>query len=107
MLLTKQDTEDVLLPAGDLREPLTALRQADILVLREEELAWTEDFVVKLTHEGVTPLLWVIRRRLFWPTNEGQRMPARPLMFCGIARPEGFAGMLEAEGCSPAGSPQL
>jgi tetraacyldisaccharide 4'-kinase len=104
VLLTKQDTEDVLLPAGDLREPLTAVRQADILVLREEELAWTEDFVVKLTREGVTPLLWVIRRRLFWPANEGARMPQRPLMFCGLARPEGFAAMLEAEGCRTVGA---
>ena len=61
------------------------------MVLREEEMAWTEDFVVKLTQTGVTPLLWVIRRRLFWPENKGDRMPVRPLMFCGIARPEGFA----------------
>ena len=104
VLLTKQDTEDVLLPAGDLREPLTALRQAHILVLREEELTWTEDFVVKLTHTGVTPLLWVIRRRLFWPENEGDRMPERPLMFCGIARPDGFATMLEVEGCRTVGA---
>ena len=73
VLLTKQDTEDVLLPAGDLREPLAALRQADILVLREDEMRWTEKFVLKLTHAGVTPLLWVIRRRLFWPENEGER----------------------------------
>jgi tetraacyldisaccharide 4'-kinase len=104
VLLTKQDTEDVLLPAGDLREPLTALRQAHIIVLREEEMAWTEDFVVKLTQTGVTPLLWVIRRRLFWPENKGDRMPVRPLMFCGIARPEGFAAMLEAEGCRTVGA---
>ena len=39
MLLTKEDMEDALLPAGNLRESLAALQEADVIVLREEEMA--------------------------------------------------------------------
>ena len=37
VLLTQADVEDTLLPAGNLREPLAALAEADVVVLREEE----------------------------------------------------------------------
>ena len=37
VLLTQEDVEDTLLPAGNLREPLAALAEADVVVLREEE----------------------------------------------------------------------
>ena len=37
VLVTAEDLEDALLPAGNRREPLAALRRADVVVLREEE----------------------------------------------------------------------
>ncbi len=38
VLVTADDMEDVLLPAGNLREPLSALGRADVVVVREEEI---------------------------------------------------------------------
>ena len=88
VLLTRKDVEDGLLPAGDLREGLSALRRADVVVLREEEAAGLRAFV------PFGKAVWVIQRVL---GIEGT-VPERPLVFCGIARPEGFLQMLGACG---------
>jgi tetraacyldisaccharide 4'-kinase len=90
-LITRQDLEDTLLPAGNLREPLKALRRADMVVVREDEAE-----VAALL--GVRDA-WVIRRRLEFP--KGVALPRRPVAFCGLARPEGFLSMLAAEGIVP------
>ena len=37
VLLTLADVNDTLLPAGNLREPLSAIAGANVVVLREEE----------------------------------------------------------------------
>ena len=103
VLLTRKDVDDALLPAGDLREPLTTLREADVIVLREEEAAGLHDFVSEMTGGTGSPPMWVIRRRLEFATEEEGSWPDRPLAFCGIARPEGFFEMLALEGCSIAG----
>jgi tetraacyldisaccharide 4'-kinase len=101
VLLTKQDLEDKLLPAGDLREPLTALRQADVIVLREEELASTAEFARKMSTEGERKAsVWILRRRLMLTGKDV--LPKRPLVFSGIARPEGFVAMVAAERCEVA-----
>ncbi len=95
VLLTKQDLEDRLLPAGDLREPLTALHQADVILLREEELAWTAEFAQRMAAEGERKAaVWVLRRRLMLTGKDV--LPKRPLVFSGIARPEGFVAMVAA-----------
>ena len=112
VLLTQEDVDDVLLPAGNLREPLTRLREADVLVLREEELAPLETFLRVLHRDGDrrpgtainTPAVWVVRRRLEFSVTDGARRPERPLAFCGIARPEGFLSMLRETGLSPIGT---
>lgn len=93
VLLTRKDVNDVLLPAGDLREPLTALRTADVIILREEEADSLEDFVTALTRESGKPLIWRIHRSLRLPFAAALA-PKRPLAFCGIARPESFHFML-------------
>ncbi len=101
VLLTCQDAEDLLLPAGNLREPLTRLNEADVLVLREEEreplralVDATTGAKLQLLDSQATrrPMVWIIRRRLHFP--QGERPPQRPLTFCGIARPENFLTML-------------
>lgn len=102
VLLTRRDVHDVLLPAGNLREPLSTLKEADVIVLREEEAESLHDFISALTRESGAPPIWTIRRRLNFKLEAGLVIPERPLAFCGIARPEGFIGMLEAEGCPPA-----
>ncbi|MEO6909391.1 MAG: tetraacyldisaccharide 4'-kinase [Edaphobacter sp.] len=101
VLLTLEDVEDRLLPAGNLREPLSAVREAKVIVVREEEAKPLRSFLTKLSHKGRPPAVWVIRRRLNL-SEGGMPMPKRPLAFCGIARPKSFTTMLAAEGCVPA-----
>jgi tetraacyldisaccharide 4'-kinase len=98
VLVTRHDLEDVLLPAGNLREPLTALRRADALGVREEELARLERPLRKLVGSEVP--LWTLRRALRFPAPLGIFAGGlRPLAFCGLARPENFAAMLAKSGC--------
>jgi tetraacyldisaccharide 4'-kinase len=94
VLLTGEDVADSLLPAGNLREPLRRLRGADVVVVRQEEEAALRPVVARLA--GDLPV-WVIARRLEVPTG----VASRPLAFCGLARPEGFWGMLRDAGVMP------
>jgi tetraacyldisaccharide 4'-kinase len=104
VLLTEEDLKDSLLPAGNLREPLAAIEDADVIVLREDELQATADFVARLRQGVRVPLIWVIRRRLSFMTEGTAELagevpvrtepPAKALVFCGIARPRGFVEML-------------
>ena len=104
-LLTKADLDDTLLPAGNLREPVAAIERADAIVLREEEVAELGTWLTERSWEPEAPLIWVIRRRLNFPASQPwERMPSSPLAFSGIARPEGFVTMLEAEGIATAGA---
>ena len=89
VLVTPQDAKDRILPAGRLREPLGSLRRADAVVLASGALA--ESFPV----EG--KLVWRVRRGIM-PTNT----PPRPVVFCGIARPESFVLQLRAANIEPA-----
>jgi tetraacyldisaccharide 4'-kinase len=101
VLLTQEEAEDHLLPAGNLREPLSAVRRADILVLREEEVSALQPVIKRLREKGSFPAVWIIRRRLSLGETGEVSLPALPLAFCGIARPESFTSMLQAEGCMP------
>ncbi len=103
VLLTRKDVEDVLLPAGDLREPLATLRDADVIVVRQDEAESLQEFISRMTRDQGPPPIWLIRRRLKFAAS-GATLPTRPLAFCGIARPESFVAMLEAETCRPAAS---
>jgi tetraacyldisaccharide 4'-kinase len=98
VLVTTEDLEDKLLPAGNLREPLGALGRADAVVVREEELEAVGERLRELVREG-TPV-WTVRRGLRFPAPLGVfGAGLRPLAFCGIARPEGFVRDLKASGC--------
>lgn len=101
VLLTQEDLDDALLPAGNLREPLSALREADIIVVREEEAAKLQRFIDDLPRKKKPAVTWVIKRRLSLDGDTERPLSARPLAFCGIARPKGFTAMLVAEGCHP------
>jgi tetraacyldisaccharide 4'-kinase len=57
VLLTAQDVQDRLIPAGDLREPLSALGRADVVVLREEEAGALRSLV------PAGKAVWGVRRR--------------------------------------------
>ncbi len=95
VLLTAEDLEDRLLPAGNLREPLLSLGRAGVVVVREEEAERLRPVIAQYTRAEV----WVVRRKLVLP----ERRLRRPAVFCGIARPAGFLHMLEEAGCEAAG----
>jgi tetraacyldisaccharide 4'-kinase len=88
VLLTPQDANDRLLPAGRLREPLDSLRRADAVVLASGASA--ESFPL----EGKA--VWRVRRGIV-----PQAVPPRPIVFCGIARPQNFLLQLRAANIEP------
>jgi tetraacyldisaccharide 4'-kinase len=88
VLVTPQDATDKLLPAGRLREPLPSLQRADVVVLASGASA--ESFPL----EG--KVFWRVRRGLI-PTN----VPPRPIVFCGIARPQNFVLQLRTANIEP------
>lgn len=90
VLLTPDDARDRLLPAGRLREPLVSLRRADAAVLVSG--AKPESFPLQ------GKLVWRARRGLVLPSSPGIR---RPVVFCGIARPQYFLSQLRAAGIDP------
>ena len=88
VLVTPQDANDRLLPAGRLREPLSALRRADAVVLAS----------------GASAESFPLGRKLVWRVRRGimtQNVPPRPVVFCGIARPQNFALQLRAANIEP------
>jgi tetraacyldisaccharide 4'-kinase len=97
VVVTAEDLQDALLPAGNRREALRALRLADAVVVREEERDRVTERVRQLMRADAP--VWRLRRELRLadsPAELGAR--PRPLAFCGIARPEGFWGMLAQAG---------
>jgi tetraacyldisaccharide 4'-kinase len=88
VLVTPQDAEDRMLPAGRLRESLRSLRRADAVVLASGAVA--ESFPLEGT------LVWRARRGIT-PRN----VPPRPVVFCGIARPQNFVLQLRAANIEP------
>jgi tetraacyldisaccharide 4'-kinase len=101
VLLTQADVEDTLLPAGNLREPLSAIAAADVVVLREEEASSLRGVVAGLSGQKGPHAIWVIRRSLSLGEAGEVALPTKPLAFCGIARPESFTKMLAAQGYEP------
>ena len=88
VLVTPEDARDRLLPGGRLREPLRSLRRADAVVLTSG--ASPESF------PAAGKLIWRVRRGIV-PTQ----VPARPIVFCGIARPQNFLLQLRTAGIDP------
>lgn len=88
VLITPEDIRDRLLPAGRLREPLTSLHRADAVVLTGGATQDTLPLKAKL--------VWQVRRGIV-PTN----VPARPVVFCAIARPKSFVLQLRTAGIEP------
>jgi tetraacyldisaccharide 4'-kinase len=88
VLVTPQDATDKLLPAGRLREPLHSLRRADAVVLASGASA--ESFPL----EG--KIVWRVRRGIV-----AKDVPLRPVVFCGIARPQNFVLQLRTANIEP------
>lgn len=88
VLVTPQDVKDRLLPAGRMREPLASLRRADAVVLASG--ASEDSFPL----EG--KVVWRVRRGII-----PQHVPPRPVVFCGIARPQNLVLQLRAANIEP------
>jgi len=86
LLVNRQDWEDRLLPAGNLREPIKAALRATILVIPAED----GDLAEKLENWGWKGPIWGIRRAMDRPAVNGP-----VAAFCGIARPDQFFSGLE------------
>lgn len=104
VMVTVEDLGDMMLPAGNLREDLSALLRADVVVVRENEVG------SETGEKSVSKRVWGLLRERgqMWTVRRSLRFPAplrvfgaglRPVAFCSIARPEGFAAMLQDAGC--------
>ncbi|HXZ32124.1 MAG TPA: tetraacyldisaccharide 4'-kinase [Terriglobales bacterium] len=88
VLVTLEDASDQLLPAGRLREPLSSLSRADAVILAT----------------GASPDPFPLAGKLVWRVHRGisaNNVPARPVAFCGIARPQNFFLQLRLAGIQP------
>src|SRR5512133_1209494 len=88
-LVTPDDARDRLIPAGRLREPASALRRADAVVLMS----------------GASPELFPVQGKNLWRVRRGifpQNPPVRPVVFCGIARPQNFFLQVQKAGIEAA-----
>lgn len=94
VLLTREDVEDALLPGGNLREPISAVSESAVVVVREEEADALKGVIEGLRERGQTFATWVIRRTLSLGEAGDIALPTMPLAFCGIARPKNFTKML-------------
>ena len=88
VLVTPQDAADRLLPAGRLRDPQQSLARADAVVLASGASADSFSLQGKL--------VWRVRRGIV-PAN----VAVRPVVFCGIARPQNFVLQLRAANIEP------
>jgi tetraacyldisaccharide 4'-kinase len=91
VLVTPEDARDHLLPAGRLREPLSGLRRADAVVLTRGASA--DSFPVAAN------IVWKVRRGI---STNAIAIATRPVVFCGIARPQNFLLQLRTAGIDPA-----
>jgi tetraacyldisaccharide 4'-kinase len=100
VLLHRSDFETTLLPAGRLREPLSALERADFVVLREED----RDLAARTRRwmrvdVRIAGSVWTIRRELDVPA-----LPGAAVAFCAIAHPEEFFEQLRTQGIAIGGA---
>lgn len=88
VLLTQEDTTDRLLPIGRLREPMTSIARADVIVVTNA--VPTDQLELKGT------AVWRITRGI-----AATEVPKRPVAFCGIARAQSFFSDLRIAGIEP------
>jgi tetraacyldisaccharide 4'-kinase len=91
VLVNSEDLRDSLLPAGNLREGLGALRRAHVLAVPAEDDA----AMARIRELGLAQPVWRFRREMIVPRVPSTQ--AKPVVaFCGIARPEQFFAGLES-----------
>jgi tetraacyldisaccharide 4'-kinase len=89
VLINSNDWHDGLLPAGNLREPLSAIRRASVVAVPADE----PDLEFALKAWGWNGPIWRLRRKIEVAPTTGP-----VAAFCGIARPEQFFRGIESAG---------
>nr|CRH06360.1 Tetraacyldisaccharide 4'-kinase [Candidatus Magnetococcus massalia] len=96
-----------LLPGGVLREPASALQDADIILLsraHDDEQAVRAEKMLRPHLQPNTPILRADHRATGWqPLTQGAppHPPGKLLAFTGIGRPESFWHSLQCQGITP------
>jgi tetraacyldisaccharide 4'-kinase len=89
VMVTAEDFDDQLLPAGRLRETLKSVARADAVVLTS----------------GTSSDCFSTLGKMVWRVHRGisvKNAPEHPVAFCGIARPQSFLMQLRLAGIQPA-----
>ena len=94
VLVSSEDLADGLLPAGNLREGLGALKRADLLAVEAHD----DSAVARLREMRLKQPIWRYQREMNVPATTGP-----VVAFCGIARPEQFFAGLESAGAQIVG----
>jgi tetraacyldisaccharide 4'-kinase len=89
LLLDDRDMQDDLLPAGNLREPLSALHRANVIAIPAD----SPELEAKLKASNWQGQISRLRRRMEVPLTDGPFVA-----FCGIARSDQFFAGLESAG---------
>lgn len=89
LLLNREDWQDSLLPAGNLREALHAAKRADELAIPADDTGLERE----LAAWGWQGPIWRLHRRMQVPEVDGP-----VAAFCGIARPDQFFRGLQQAG---------
>ncbi len=100
VLLQRGDLKDDMLPAGRLREPLSALERTDICILRLEDADIAER-VLRLMRQSDPARIWLVERRTVLPAPWSSTQKA--FAFCAIGDPQGFFQGLRAAGAQLVG----
>jgi tetraacyldisaccharide 4'-kinase len=100
------DLADAPLPLGRLREPVSALERADLVLLSGPEPELAEKVAVLEARLGKERVLRLGRRTLGFVSREGAAVavPRRPFLFAAIASPERFLADATAETGEVAGT---
>ena len=88
VLVDEADLADSLLPSGRLREPVSTLQRADVLVTPADQAS---------AFSGFGKSVWRAQRRLRMPPQP----PQHPVVFCGLAKPGRFVADLRTNGIEP------
>jgi tetraacyldisaccharide 4'-kinase len=92
VLLHRSDFETTLLPAGRLREPLTALKRADFVVMRGQDIDLRESATRWMREDAQA---WTIQREMQMPA-----LPGAAVVFCAIAHGEEFVDGVRERGAA-------
>jgi len=95
VLLATGDFEDRLLPVGRLREAPSALGRADMIVI-------PHGLAIDTSALSAKPV-WRVTREIEIAASAPESLPPenRPIVFCGIARPQQFFAMVRGAGVEP------